>query len=252
MYTKRLIIIILGIFFIHNTSYAQFELKIKSNHTYDSIAYLRGVIFDDKNFIPKDTIELYKEINTIKNTKPIIGGIYFLYFPKSKKKLFLTIENNDNISLSISDTQYINTVHTNSIKNDSFFSYQKLEQSLSGIDSSYELQLKQGKKFNLVQKATFFEEKNKQLIQKRNAIMKTIKPTTALWLYFDALNKLDASIPNKRKYEERTAFLNGININTPKIFFTPLLRPIVTEYLSYYPLQADSIIKGVDLSLIHI
>ena len=246
MYTKRLIIIILGIFFIHNTSYAQFELKIKSKHTYDSIAYLRGVIFDDKNFIPKDTIELYKEINTIKNTKPIIGGIYFLYFPKSKKKLFLTIENNDNISLSISDTQYINTVHTNSIKNDSFFSYQKLEQSLSGIDSSYELQLKQGKKFNLVQKATFFEEKNKQLIQKRNAIMKTIKPTTALWLYFDALNKLDASIPNKRKYEERTAFLNGININTPKIFFTPLLRPIVTEYLSYYPLQADSIIKGVD------
>jgi hypothetical protein len=246
MYTKRLIIIILGIFFIHNTSYAQFELKIKSNHTYDSIAYLRGVIFDDKNFIPKDTIELYKEINTIKNTKPIIGGIYFLYFPKSKKKLFLTIENNDNISLSISDTQYINTVYTNNLKNDSFFSYQKLEQSLSNIDSSYELQLKQGRKFNLVQKATFFEEKNKQLIQKRIAIMKTIKPTTALWLYFDALNKLDASVPNKRKYEERTAFLNGININTPKIFFTPLLRPIVTEYLSYYPLQADSIIKGLD------
>ena len=125
----RIIIIIIGIFFLHNTSYAQFELKIKSNHTYDSIAYLRGVIFDDKNFIPKDTIELYKELNTIKNTKPIIGGIYFLYFPKSKKKLFLAIENNDNILVSISDTQYINTVHTNSIKNDSFISYQKLEQS---------------------------------------------------------------------------------------------------------------------------
>jgi hypothetical protein len=246
MNTKRLIIIIIGIFFLHNTSYAQFELKIKSNHTYDSIAYLRGVIFDDKNFIPKDTIELYKELNTIKNTKPIIGGIYFLYFPKSKKKLFLAIENNDNIFVSISDTQYINTVHTNSIKNDSFISYQKLEQSLSSIDSSYELQLKQGKKFNLLQKATFFEEKNKQLTKQRNAIMKTIKPTTALWLYFDALNKIDASVPNKRKYEERTAFLNGLNINTPKMFFSPVLRPIITEYLSYYPLQADSIVKGVD------
>lgn len=252
MNRKRILIVIISLCYFLNKSNAQFELKIKSNHTYDSIAYLRGVIFDDKNFIPKDTIALYKGFNTVKNIKPIFGGIYFLYFPKSKKKLFLTIENNDNISITISDTNYLQTARSNSIKNDSFFAYQRLEYSLSNIDSSFELQLKQGKKFNIVQKASFFEEKSKQLTEKRSAIMKTIKPTTVLWLYFDALNKIDASIPNKRKFDDRISFLNAININNPKIFFTPVLKPILTEYLSYYPLQADSIVKGVDSIMIQL
>jgi hypothetical protein len=245
MNIKRLALLIF-LSYLFKTSNAQFELKIKSSNTYDSIAYLRGVIFDDKNFIPKDTLELYKGINTVRNSKAIIGGIYFLYFPKSKKRLYLTIENNDNISLSLSNADYLNNIRTNSIKNDSFFAYQRLENSLSNIDSGYDLEIKQGKKFNLSQKAIYFEAKNKQLISARSAIMKTIKPTSALYIYFDALNALDASVPNKRKFDERLKFMQAIDIDAPKIFFTPVLRPILTEYLSYYPLQADSIVKGVD------
>jgi len=160
--------------------------------------------------------------------------------------LYLTIENNDNISLSLSNADYLNNIRTNSIKNDSFFAYQRLENSLSNIDSGYDLEIKQGKKFNLSQKAIYFEAKNKQLISARSAIMKTIKPTSALYIYFDALNALDASVPNKRKFDERLKFMQAIDIDAPKIFFTPVLRPILTEYLSYYPLQADSIVKGVD------
>ena len=216
MNIKRIALIIF-LSYLFKTSNAQFELKIKSSNTYDSIAYLRGVIFDDKNFIPKDTLELYKGINTVRNSKAIIGGIYFLYFPKSKKRLYLTIENNDNISLSLSNADYLNTIRTNSIKNDSFFAYQRLENALSNIDSGYDLEIKQGKKFNVSQKAIYFEAKNKQLSSARSAIMKTIKPTSALYIYFDALNALDASVPNKRKFDERLKFIQAIDINAPKI-----------------------------------
>jgi len=246
MYIKRYLFLFISIFYFSVIGRAQFELKIKSTNTFDSIAYLRGVVFDEKNFIPKDTLELYKGINIVKNSKPIIGGIYFLYFPKSKKKLFLTIENNDNINLSISDADYLNTVHSNSTKNDSFFTYQKLEASLSNIDSTYDLLLKQGKKFNLTQKAAYFESKNKQLAIARNSIMKRIKPESSLYLYFNALNKLDASIPNKRKFVERDLFIRSFDLNAPRLLFTPVVKQILTEYLSYYPLQSDSIIKGVD------
>ena len=50
--------------------------------------------------------------------------------------------------------------------------------------------------------------------------MKTIKPTSALYIYFDALNALDASVPNKRKFDERLKFMQAIDIDAPKIFFT--------------------------------
>jgi hypothetical protein len=66
---------------------AQFVLKINASNTIDSIAYLRTNLFDEKNYIPKDTIKLYKSTITIKSTKSIVGGIYYLYFPKSKQKI---------------------------------------------------------------------------------------------------------------------------------------------------------------------
>ena len=51
----------LSVFFlIPKSSHSQFMIKVKSTRTVDSVAYLRGVVFDDKNFIPKDTLELYK------------------------------------------------------------------------------------------------------------------------------------------------------------------------------------------------
>ena len=70
----RICIFILVFALLSKVSSAQFLLKIKSSNTIDSIAYLRGVAFDEKNFIPKDTILLYKGNNTIKNSKPIIVG----------------------------------------------------------------------------------------------------------------------------------------------------------------------------------
>jgi len=246
MKNVRFVFLLLFILIFSKTVVAQFEIKIKSTNTYDSIAYLRGVVFDDKNYIPKDTIELFKGLNSVKYNKSIVGGIYFLYFPKSKQKIYLILENNDKINLSIRDTNYINSIKSNSVINDSFFAYQRFEKTLSNVDSSYDLQIKQGKKFNLAQKATFFENKNKQLGNSRNAIMKTLKPSSALYLYFDALNKLDTSVPNRKQFDLRTKFFHSFDLNAPKLLFTPVFKQVLTEYLSYYPLQADSIIKGVD------
>ena len=62
---------------------AQYQIKIKATRTIDSLAYFRGAVFDDKNFLAKDTIPLYKESFTIKYAKSIVGGVYYLYFPKS-------------------------------------------------------------------------------------------------------------------------------------------------------------------------
>jgi hypothetical protein len=242
------IFLIIATFFLFSSkkTFAQYQLTVTSKNTIDSIAYLRGVVFDDKNFIPKDTINLYKGINNIKYTKSIVGGIYFLYFPKTKQKIYLTLENNDVINLSVAGADYLSTINTNNIKNQKFFNYQKLAVSFSDVDSTYEMQVKQGKKFNLAQKATFFDAKNKQLMAARNEIMKTLKPDAALYIYFDALNKLDLSVPNKKKYDEREKFIHSININAPRFLFTPVVKQVLTEYLSYYPLQADSIVKGVD------
>jgi len=60
------------------------------------------------------------------------------------------------------------------------------------------------------------------------------------------LNKLDASVPNKKNFEARKLFINQFDLNTPRLFFTPNIKNILIEYFSYYPLQADSMIKGVD------
>jgi hypothetical protein len=73
-----------------------------------------------------------------------------------------------------------------------------------------------------------------------------LQPEKALYIYFNALNKLDASIPNKKNYSARIEFLSSMDINAPKMLFTPNFKPFLTEFLSYYPLVADSIVKGVD------
>ena len=80
---------------------AQFQVRIKATNTIDSIAYLRASIFDDKNYIPKDTIQLKKGIAVIKNDKSVFGGIYFLYFPNSKQKINFIAENKDTINITI-------------------------------------------------------------------------------------------------------------------------------------------------------
>ena len=123
-------------------------LKVKATNTTDSIGYLRASLFDEKNFIPKDTLNLNKPIQTIRNTKSIVGGIYFIYFPKFKQKIHFILEDKDTILLEIKGSDYLNTAIINTPKNKVFFDYQRLERSLSTYDSSYATALKMGKKFN--------------------------------------------------------------------------------------------------------
>mgnify|MGYP003332992484 FL=1 len=60
------------------------------------------------------------------------------------------------------------------------------------------------------------------------------------------MNKLDSSIPNKKNYEFRKIFINQFDLNASKLFFTPTMKNILVEYISYFPSQSDSLNKAVD------
>jgi len=225
---------------------AQFVLKINASNTIDSIAYLRTNLFDDKNYIPKDTIKLYKSSITIKNTKSIVGGMYFLYFPKSKQKIQFILEDQDTVRLIINGKDYLENSTINLNKNMVLLTYQRLEKSLSHYDSSYALALKSGKKFNQIQKAAYFKVKTDSLMAYRTTALKRFKKQDAIHIYFSTLNALDKTIPSKRDYIGRQNFLKQFELNEPKLFFTPVMRQIIVEYLSYYPLESDSLIQGLD------
>ena len=227
-------------------SKGQFVLKVKATNTTDSIGYLRASLFDEKNFIPKDTLNLNKPIQTIRNTKSIVGGIYFIYFPKSKQKIHFILEDKDTVLLEIKGSDYLNSATINTPKNKVFLDYQRLERSLSTYDSSYATALKLGKKFNQVQKAAYFKIKTDSLMDFRKANLKRFKSTDAIHIYFSTLNKLDEQVPNKRDYVARASFLKKFDLNEPKLFFTPTMRQVLVEYLSFYPLQGDSLIMGLD------
>jgi hypothetical protein len=225
---------------------AQFQIKIKVSNSLDTVAFLRASIFDDKNYIPKDTISLKKGVALIKNTKSVFGGIYFLYFPSSKQKISFIAENKDTINIVIDGKDYVNNTTINGFKNNIFLQYQYLEKSFSYLDSNYAKELATGKKYGQIQKAAFFKVKTDSLTAFRTKALKKMKATDVLYIHFDALNKLDASVPNKKNFEARHKFINQFELNTPRLFFTPNMRSILVEYFSYYPLQADSMIKGVD------
>ena len=106
-------------------SKAQFVLKVTGTKLPDSVAYLRTSLFDDKNFIPKDTILLAKGTKTIKNTKSIVGGIYYLYFPKTKQKIEFILEDNDTVQIQISGADYLENTKINKTKNNVLLSYQR-------------------------------------------------------------------------------------------------------------------------------
>lgn len=225
---------------------AQFQLKLKAVNTSDTICYFRAAIFDEKNYIPKDTFDIRKKINTYNSKKPIVGGIYYLYFPTSKQKVSFVLENKDSVLIEIEGINYLNSTRINNTKNNLFLNYQKLERSLAHYDSSYSNELKIGKKFNQVQKGTFFKTKTDSLVAFRKSALKILKSNEALSIYFKTLNDLDASIPSKRDFFLRDNFLNQFNFNDPKLFFTPAFKLILAEYAAYYPLVGDSLIKTLD------
>jgi hypothetical protein len=225
---------------------AQYQIKIKAINTLDTIVYFRGTVFDEKNFIPKDTINLAKGSFTISSKKPIIGGIYFFYFPKTRSKIYFSLENKDSLKVEISGANYLDFISFSNQKNKTFIEYQQLEKKLSNYDTLYAKELAQGKKFNLAQKASFFKLKTNQLVYFRTNAMEQLKKTDALYLHFNALNLLDESVPSRKNYAARDELIKHFDFKLPKLLFTPNLRAVLTEYFSYYPLQADSIAKGVD------
>ncbi len=226
--------------------HAQYQIKIKATNTADSIAYFRGTVFDDKNYIPKDTIKLYKGNYTVAAKKPIIGGIYFLYFPKSKQKVFFALENLDSIKIEIRGTNYLDSTKFSNKANQQFIEYQLLEKKLSNYDTMYAAELAKGKKFNLAQKAAFFQPKTSQLISYRTTLLKNLKQVNALFLHLNTLNILDSSVPSRKNYIGRNEFIKRIDFKNPKLLFTPNIKNVLNEYYSYYPLQADSLNKGLD------
>lgn len=226
--------------------HAQYQIKIKAVNTIDSIAFFRGTVFDDKNYIPKDTIKLYKGNYTVAAKKPIIGGIYFLYFPKSKQKVFFSIENKDSIKIEIRGLNYLDSIKFSNKANQQFIEYQLLEKKLSNYDSMYAAELAKGKKFNLAQKAAFFQPKTSQLISYRTTLLKNLKQVDALFLHLNTLNILDSSVPSRKNYNGRNELIKRINFKNPKLLFTPNIKNVLNEYYSYYPLQADSLNKGLD------
>lgn len=226
--------------------HAQYQIKIKAINTVDSIAYFRGTVFDDKNFIPKDTIKLYKGNYTIAAKKPIIGGIYFLYFPKFKQKVYFALENLDSIKIEIRGANYLDSIKFSNKANQQFIEYQLLEKKLSNYDSMYAAELAKGKKFNLAQKAAFFQPKTSQLISYRTSLLKNLKQVNALFMHLNTLNILDSSVPSRKNYNGRNELIKRIDFKNPKLLFTPNIKNVLNEYYSYYPLQADSLNKGLD------
>ena len=226
--------------------HAQYQIKIKATNTADSIAYFRGTVFDDKNYIPKDTIKLYKGNYTVAAKKPIIGGIYFLYFPKSKQKVFFVLENLDSIKIEIRGTNYLDSTKFSNKANQQFIEYQLLENKLSNYDTMYAAELAKGKKFNLAQKAAFFQPKTSQLISYRTTLLKNLNQVNALFVHLNTLNILDSSVPSRKNYIGRNELIKRIDFKNPKLLFTPNIKNVLNEYYSYYPLQADSLNKGLD------
>lgn len=237
---------LLGFFLIPIFVFSQFKVKIIAHQTPDSIAYLRASLFDDKNYVPKDTLQLYGKHTQSINNKSIIGGLYFLYFPKTKQRIYFILENKDTITIRISGNDYINTAKTYNLKNNILFNYQRVEYAYATYDSSYAKAILLGRKFNAFQKAAYFKPKTDTLAAFRNQILKTLKKGDFLFTYFTNLNYLDISVPDKRNFSGRDHFINQFDLNDNKFFFTPYLKQVLLEYLTYYPTRADSLFKAVD------
>jgi hypothetical protein len=169
-----------------------------------------------------------------------------LYFPKSKQKIFFIIEDRDSIQLELKGANYLDSITTNLSKNKILLDYQRLENRLSKIDSIYNVELQKGRKFSIAQKALFFKDKTDELTNFRQTALKKLKPFDALSVYFIALNLKDKKAPNAKDFEGRNNFLRQFNIANPKLLFTPIMKDLILDYLTYFPKRADSICKGID------
>lgn len=228
--------------FLSICAQAQYKINLKINASQDDLAYLRGVVFDDKNYFPKDTFSINKKIVQLQSKQPIVGGMYYIQLAKSKQRFYFILENNDNLTIDIQNGE----LKTNNPRNQLFFQYQKLEKSFRVIDSLYSIEISRGRKFSYTEKAAFFKDKTAALSAFRKKALSKLNPSEVLYIYFSTLNRLDTSIPDKKNYAARQIFIKGLDLNLNKLLFIPTYKDLLNEYMGYYPLQADSLLKGIN------
>ena len=228
-------------FFLFFPFFANAQFKVSVSRSKEPM-YFRGTLFDEKNFLAKDTVR-----GTLLTSKtPIKGGIYYLQFAPNKERIYFNIENNDSFSLTFSGPSYLAKAHSSDPKNEVFLNYQRLEKTFSVIDSLFQVETARGRKFKFAEKAAFFKSKTDALVAFRKKALVSLPPSSTLALYFKSLNMLDESVPSRTDFKARARFLSRIPFSDGKLLFTPVFRSLLVEYLSYYPLQADSIRVGVE------
>ena len=140
---KQLLALLL---FIPLFAQAQFKVTVSKSST---PVYFRGTLFDDKNYLEKDTLTG----TVLSSTTPIKGGIYYLQFSSTKERIYFTIENKEQFSLTFSGPDVLANAHSSDPKNEVFLNYQRLEKSYAQLDSSYQAELSKGRKFKFAEKA---------------------------------------------------------------------------------------------------
>lgn len=226
-----------------NASIAQYAIEIKHNDIKDSIAYFRLKTFDERQYLAKDTIKLNHNKTLIQSKTPIYGGFYYIYFPNSKKKIELCLENNDKLSVLIRGN-YPDSILFSNKQNEVLYNYRLLENNFAHLDSTYASLIKKGNG-NLTFKERFYEEKRRKLIDFRTKMLSELSEKSLLYKYFTALNKIDEFKPNKKDYTGRDKFIKQFNLKEPQLYFSDTYKSILYEYLSAFPLTGDSILKGI-------
>lgn len=225
---------------------AQYQINIIYNNPKDSVLHFRLSTFDDKLFLPKDTVKVVKNKAKFASATSVFGGIYAIYLPTSKKKIQLCIENKDMMTLTLNGNDLTDSITCSDPENNLFIKYQSLENSFHYLDSQYNELQKRGNA-TLRLKEEMYSKKREALINFRNNALKTIKPKGLLHKYFTILNQIDAFKPDKQDIQAREYFINQFNLKNQQLYFSPVIKQILYEYLSAYPLVADSITKGMDV-----
>ncbi len=225
---------------------AQYEVQITYQNQVDSVVYFRLCTFDEKLYLSKDTIRFSKGKAKIVEPKSIFGGIYYLYFPISKKRIYLSLDDSDRFSLSLNGKHLLDSAICTSEKNKVFIQYQIKENEFAFLDSQYQALVRTGKA-TLKGRETLFLEKAKTLSEIRKNALVRLNKQSSLYLYFNTLNQIDEYSPSKKNYLARDVFIEKFALRSPKLYFSPALKPILYEYLSSYPLIADSVMSAIDV-----
>lgn len=237
-------LLIFLIIILHASSFGQYHIQVNFKNIPDTVAYFRITTFDEKLFLPKDTIKISDRNTIIEFRDKIFGGDYYLYFPQSKKKISLCIENLNRFSLAVDGEYWNDSIFCSDKNNMLYIQYQLQESKYKYLDSHYYELQKKGSG-SLKTKEQLYKGKKEALMSFRVNAMKNLNSNSLLFKYFNTLNRLDNFSPNRNDYYSREKFINAFQLNDVQLYFSPFLKDIMYEYLSSFPLQADSLLKGI-------